>query len=152
MLAKFTKWTTKKHIRIDNNTVVEPLWGHGFTKTKVISHVDNIGAYLSAYLASVEINDENKDDVFDTVYKGGREIVIEDKEVTDKDGKKTIKKFIKGGRMYLYPSGTNLYRYSRGIKKPEPQKMTYYEVKHIIGKKEPDFSRTVLIEGGERWS
>lgn len=48
-----------------------------------------------------------------------------------------------------YASGTNLYRYSRGIKKPEPQKMTYNEAKHIIGKKEPDFSRTVLIEGGK---
>lgn len=147
LLAKFTRWTEKEQIRIENNAVLEPLWGHGFTNIKAINNVDNIGAYLSAYLANIEINEQNKDDVFDSIYKNGQEIVIEEKEVKGNDGRKIKKKFVKGGRMYLYPSGTNLYRYSRGIKKPEPQKMTYYEVKQIIGKKEPDFSRTVLIEG-----
>lgn len=78
---------------------MEPLLGHGFTSTKAIRHVDNIGAYLSAYLAIVEINDENKEKIFDTVYKSSREIVIEEKEVTDEKGKKISKKFIKGGRM-----------------------------------------------------
>ena len=36
-------------------------------------------------------------------------------------------KFIKGEKMYLYPSGTNLYRYSRCIKKT--QKATFFSVK-----------------------
>lgn len=58
------------------------------------------------------------------------------------------KKFIKGGRMYLYPTGTNIYRCSQGIKKPTPQLMTYSEVKkNIIGDKVPDFARTIVIEG-----
>lgn len=147
VLAKFTAWTIKKHIILDNNKIVEPLWGHGFTKTQIISNVDNIGAYLSSYLANIEINDENKSDVFDAVYKDGCKIVLENKTVTGDNGKKTTKKFIKGGRMYLYPSGTNIYRYSRGIKKPEQQKMTYYEAKNIIGKEEPDYSRTIQVEG-----
>lgn len=88
-----------------------------------------------------------KSDVFDVVYKDSCKIVLKNKTVTDDNGKKITKKFIKGGRMYLYPSGTNIYRYSRGIKKPEQQRMTYYEAKHIIGKEEPDYSRTIQIEG-----
>ena len=69
-----------RHLYIPNDEIAE-LWGHGFTKTKRIECVDNIGAYLSAYLTNME------------------------------DG-------CKGARLYLYPSGVNIYRTSRGIKKP----------------------------------
>jgi hypothetical protein len=145
ILCKFTKWTKKKHIRIDNNTVIYPMWGHGWTKTKAIIHVDNIGAYLSAYLASIEINEENKDEIFDAVFKSGRDIDIEEKEVTDDNGNKSIKKFVKGGRMHLYPTGTNIYRCSKGIVKPVSKMMSYAEAKKIIGKKAPDFKRSIII-------
>lgn len=33
-----------------DNSVIEALWGHGFVKTKRLNQVDNVGAYLSAYL------------------------------------------------------------------------------------------------------
>ncbi|NMA67292.1 MAG: hypothetical protein GX957_13845 [Clostridiaceae bacterium] len=38
---------------IDNDSVVSKLWGHGFTKTKRLEGVDNLGAYLSAYLTDL---------------------------------------------------------------------------------------------------
>jgi len=69
-----------KYLYIPNEEIAK-LWGYGFTKTKRIESVDNIGAYLSAYLTNLE--------------DGG-----------------------KGARLYLYPSGVNIYRTSRGIKKP----------------------------------
>jgi hypothetical protein len=150
LLAKFTKWDSNEQIRIDNNSIMEPLWRHGFTGTRPIKHVDNMGAYFSAYLGNVEINAENKDHYFDTLYKSGRDINILEKEVTDEQGKKVTKKFIKGGRLHLYPSGTNIYRYSRGIVKPVTHKMAYIEAKkNIIGEKPVDYSRTVVIEDGE---
>jgi len=68
------------YLFIPNEEIAE-LWGHGFTKTERLLNVDNIGAYLSAYLTNLE------------------------------DG-------TKGARLYLYPSGVNIYRTSRGIKKP----------------------------------
>lgn len=37
---------------IPNDTVGE-IWGHGFTKTRRLDEVDNVGAYLSTYLADV---------------------------------------------------------------------------------------------------
>jgi hypothetical protein len=69
-----------KYLYIPNEEIAK-LWGYGFTKTKRVECVDNIGAYLSAYLTNLE--------------DGG-----------------------KAARLYLYPSGVNIYRTSRGIKKP----------------------------------
>lgn len=60
---------------------LERLWGHGFVSVQDITRVDNIGAYLSAYLSNTDS--------------------------------------IKGGRLYLYPSGMKIYRCSRGIVKPK---------------------------------
>lgn len=37
-----------------NDEVVERLWEHGWTKTKRLESVDNVGAYLSAYLTDLE--------------------------------------------------------------------------------------------------
>ena len=82
-----------------HNSVIAGLWGRGqgFTKTTAITNVDNVGAYLSAYLANIEVADD-----------------IEGENVIKKNGKK----YVKGARLHFYPSGTNLYRHSKGIKMP----------------------------------
>lgn len=81
------KVINKDYLYIPNDEVVAKLWGHGFTKTRRLENVDNVGAYVSSYLTNI----------FD-----------------EDTGVKT-----KGARLHLYPSGMNLYRCSRGIKKPE---------------------------------
>ncbi|HFU4138252.1 TPA: hypothetical protein ACGO73_002058, partial [Streptococcus suis] len=90
------------------------LWGHGFIKIERIQNVDNIGAYLSAYLADVELTSDN-------IHKAVRE----DMEIIEKEVDGEKKKFVKGGRLHMYPSGMNLYRKSKGITFPERKKMTY---------------------------
>lgn len=114
---------------------LEELWGHGFIKIKRINDVDNIGAYLSAYLTDLELTDEN---LFDVLHKG---LKVEEKEV-----KGVKKKFVKGGRLHLYPSGMNLYRKSKGIKFPEREVMTYKKFKEKAGSTEPHFSKTYEID------
>ena len=148
LLARFDKWTDiNSHIYIDNNEVIAPLWGHGFTSTKKLNHVNNIGAYLSAYLGNVEITEGNKEEIFTNVLNDGGIFEVIEKEVTDEDNKKVTKKFLKGARLHLYKSGVNIYRHSRSIVPPTPQKMTYAQAKQeIIGNKTPDYSRTVIIE------
>jgi len=37
-----------------DNKELSRVWGHGFTKATAIDNVDNVGAYLSAYLANTE--------------------------------------------------------------------------------------------------
>ena len=46
------KALNKDCLYIDNSVIAE-LWGNGFCKTKRIDNVDNVGAYLSAYLTDI---------------------------------------------------------------------------------------------------
>lgn len=124
------KLANKDKAYIDPNKLAE-LWGHGFVKIKSLKDVDNIGAYLSAYLADVELTDTIKNDE-------GCEIVT--KEV---DG--VEKRFIKGGRLHMYPSGMNLYRKSKGIIPPEREHMEYQDIKKIVGSAEPHYQSKIEI-------
>ena len=109
----------------------ENIWGLGFCRIERLNNIDNIGAYLSAYLTNVEDNSE----IVDCANK---------------------KKYIKGARLWLYPKGIRIYRKSKGIKKPTRIKMTYAEARTIIGvephyrKKIPividDFQNTIIYE------
>lgn len=98
-----------------SNSKLASMWGHGFVKITDVSNVDNVGAYLSAYIADIEVP-------LDSPQKG------EIKE--QKDG--TKKKYVKGGRLHLYPPGMNLYRCSRGIKKPEEFWVNPHELQEIV--------------------
>lgn len=96
---------------IDNNKVLQPLWGHGYTVTRKLDDIDNIGAYLTAYLADMPLQE-----AFDSGCLKGN---IKTKEVeVDEDGKKTPKHIVKGARLWMYPPKFNIYRCSRGIQKP----------------------------------
>ena len=100
---------------IDNNSVIAKLWGHGFTKTKAVHGVDNIGAYFSAYLADMPLDDVKRLQEQGTFLHGdvlGK--LVEDEET----GISVDKKFVKGARLALYPSGMNIVRSSGGIVKP----------------------------------
>lgn len=114
------------------NDEIYNLWEQGFTKVKSLKDVDNIGAYLSAYLADVELDEENWTQALG-------------KEVKEVDGKK----YIKGGRLYMYPPGMNLYRKSKGIKFPEREIMTYKKAKKIVGSAKPTFEKIYEVENND---
>lgn len=104
---------------LHNDTVFSPLWGHGFTSIKAVKrNVDNFGAYFSAYLADMPVSDLDKmtPDEKNKVLTHGLDVV---ERMTMENGKKVRKAIVKGGRLHMYPSGMNLYRASRGLKKPE---------------------------------
>lgn len=103
---------------IDNNTVLWPMWGHGFTKIKSVDNVDNIGAYFSAYLADLDITDMSYEELSRYAEPG---MQIEEKWVEDE---RTKKKILKGGRLCLYPSNMNIVRHSQDIKYPVTEKCT----------------------------
>lgn len=120
------------------NVDLRALWGQGWVTIKSLRDVDNIGAYLSAYLTDVELKEDN---VLQAVSQG--------QEVTVKvvDGEE--KKYIKGGRLHMYPSGMNLYRKSRGIVEPEREEMPFYKVKKIVGSAKPHYQKSITIEDGD---
>lgn len=113
---------------------MEKIWGHGFIKIKSMQNVDNIGAYLSAYLADIELKDGN------ALHAMANGLEVVEKEI---EGQKKI--FIKGGRLHLYPSGMNLYRKSAGIKLPERKKMKYSEAIKKVGSVQPHFTKNIKI-------
>lgn len=124
-------------VYIENSMLAE-LWGHGFVTIRSLKDVDNIGAYLSAYLTDVELTEENIISVVDTDY------VIVVKEVNGQE-----KNIVKGGRLHLYPSGMNLFRKSKGIVYPERQRMKYKEIKKIVGSAEPTYKKSITVENDD---
>lgn len=140
ILLKFNDYNK---IFIPNKEISE-LWGHGFVKVKAMKKdIDNLGAYLSAYLGDVELQENNISELIESgAIKPGQAFNI--KEV-DVEGVK--KKFIKGGRLSYYPPKMNIYRTSRGIKQPTVIHTTYEEAKKIVGADTPTYStRTVILD------
>lgn len=110
---------------------LKKMWQHGIVDIKTLKDVDNIGAYLSAYLADIELPDDYKGD--------GPEMMV--KEV---DGKQ--KKFLKGGRLKYYPSGMRLFRSSKGISYPERVEMVYKDIKKVVGSAQPHYKKSYEIK------
>ena len=112
------------------------LWGHGWVTIRSLKNVDNVGAYLSAYLTDIELNEDTSQDVINKTLNEEHRTI------------KTIdnKKYIKGGRLHLYPPGMNLYRTSRGIKKPDRMKMKYKNAKKIVGSAKPHYFKSYDIK------
>lgn len=91
------------------NEKLSKLWGHGFVTIKKLDNVDNVGAYLTAYLGDLDLEDCNPDDLLGCEVK-----TVEIEEY----GVKKSKYYIKGARLKMYPAGFNMYRCSRGVKRP----------------------------------
>lgn len=96
--------------------------GYDYVKTKKLDNVDNVGAYLTAYLGDIDLDDINNGNLTLSEAKTVCGDIVE-KEVENEQGEKIKKSYIKGGRLGLYPPKFNLYRCSKGIKKP----IVYYD-------------------------
>ena len=143
----FFIWDTEAPY-IDNNAVMQKLWGHGFTKTKALRDCDNIGAYFSAYLGDMPLEDAQKlpEDEKEKALSGAS---ILEKEFTDEQDRTKKKKFIKGGRLYLYPPGMNIVRTTKGIKQPEVEVMTLAEAKEKVSSAKLTYSCAYEIVGDD---
>lgn len=129
------KFSDLDSIFINNNELAD-IWRNGFVSIQSLAGVDNIGAYLSAYMSDLEVP-SNYDTKADNV---------EEKEV---NGQK--KKFIKGGRLAFYPSGVNLYTKTKGIVYPEREQMTYKKLKkNVVRSAKPNYKKTIEINDEEK--
>lgn len=120
---------------IPNNELAE-IWGHGFTKIKKLDNVDNVGAYLTAYLGDMELSEVDPSRV-----KGECKIV----EIEDENGEKIKKCFIKGARLHLYPAGFNMLRCSRGVKRPTVEMVSQQQAEKKVLGATKTFEKTVML-------
>lgn len=121
-----------RNIYIPNAEFAE-IWGNGFVTIQSLKNVDNIGAYVSAYLADIEVPEENAKRL-----EGHPDLI--EKEV---NGQK--KKFMKGARLVFYPTGVNIYRKSKGIESAEKEKMSYKTAQKKLGAATPNFKYGVEL-------
>lgn len=89
-----------------HDSVIRELWGHGITQTERLKG-DDVGKYYVAYFTNLEIE--------------------------AKDERSKEKKYVKGARLQLYPSGMKIYRTTKGIKKPLKIDVTFGELKEQFG-------------------
>ena len=115
-----------------------------------MSNCDNVGAYFSAYLGDMALDEVQKlpeEERLKALSSG----IMEDKEFTDEQDRTKTKKFVKGGRLYLYPAGMNIVRSTKGIKQPVTEIMTHAEAKEKVRSAKQTFSRAyeILDDDGE---
>jgi len=101
------------------NEDVAAIWRQGFVNIKKIDGIENLGAYLTAYLGDLPVEDS------DGVLAGEKKI-----KVVEVDGIK--KSIIKGGRLHMYPPGFHIFRSSKGLKKPEVERIEYKDAKEKV--------------------
>jgi len=132
-----------ERIYIPNDELAQ-IWGNGFVTIQSLGNIDNIGAYVTAYLTDIEVSADAE----------GK--MVQEKQV---QGGET-KKFVKGGRLHFYPTGVNIYRKSRGIEEPLVEKTTYKRAQKKLGElqlpnfvygvelvdDETDFKNTIIKE------
>lgn len=120
------------------NDILAHTWGHGFVKARKLDNVDNVGAYLTAYLADIPLDEVTPSEV-------GRACTVKEIDTLDENGKKVKKRVLKGARLSMYPAGMHIFRWSRNCKKPsvklcvasaaekltEGQSLTYESTKRI---------------------
>lgn len=113
------------------NSVVASIWKQGFVNIQALNDIDNIGAYLSAYLGDVEVNESvnNRD-------------IPPGLSVKETD---SGKRFVKGARLYMYPPQFHIFRWSKGIKKPVVSSMSYFEAKEKVRGATQTFSKGLLF-------
>ena len=133
------------------NNEMEVTWSHGFTVTKKLDeNISNIGAYLTAYLGDFDFSDLDKLSSQELKKMQGKQ--IKDVEVLEPNGMKTSKKIIKGGRLHMYPANFNIYRCSKGIKKPAIFKDFEKEVQKIVkaSSAKLTFEKTISIHDTDK--
>lgn len=122
---------------------IADMWGKGFVTIKKLDDVDNVGAYVTAYLCDVPLEEAQEEGM----NIAGME--IKEAEVTAEDGTKKIKKLVKGARLNLYPSGMNFYRTSRGVKRPEVEWVSQKKAKEKVSAGTLTFSKTIRLTDNE---
>lgn len=134
-----TLWIYEKKAPFLPNEDIAKLWGHGFVTVKKLDDVDNVGAYLTAYMCDVDMEEASDLGVNLDSFE------VKEVEVTV-EGQKLKKKYLKGARLFMYPAGMNFYRASRGVKRPEVAWLKREKAKEKVSGATLTFSKTIRLE------
>ncbi len=121
------------------NEVVANAWKRGFVTVKKLDDVDNVGAYLTAYLGDMELDDFAKEfPSVDTVH-------LKEIEVENENGEKVLKRYVKGARLRMYPPQFHIFRWSKGIKQPSVSYMSNKEAEKKVSAATLTFEKSLTL-------
>lgn len=127
----------KKAPYVDQEWLEREIWQNGYVKVKKLdSNCDNLGAYLTAYLGDIPLEE------YDGFISSGMEIKTVQVE---QNGSKVDKHIVKGGRLSMYPPGMQIFRASRGVKRATVEYTTYEEAQKKIGVAAPTFEKNFQL-------
>lgn len=123
-----------------SNKELSDLWFHGFVKITKLDNIDNVGAYLTAYLGDMDMKECSHDEIL------GNEL----KEIkTDNNGVKQSKYYVKGARLKYYPAKFNIFRCSRGIKMPLVSYMSEDKALKKVNNSLLTYEKTIKLSDSE---
>lgn len=128
-----------------DNAIVADCWKKGFVTVKRLDDVDNVGAYLTAYLGDMELSEASQEQI-----RRASSDSIKEVSFVDENGSQCTKKYIKGARLCMYPPKFNIYRKSSGIVEPKISYITYSEAKEKVSSDKLTFSKTMSLSDEER--
>ncbi len=122
------------------NETVRNSWKQGFVNIQALDNVDNVGAYLTAYLGDIPLDEAEMYGI------NAKQYTIKECEKIDENGNKISKKMLKGARMHFYPAGMHIARYSKGLKNPEVVLTTAEKAEKEVVDMELTYESTKVIE------
>lgn len=131
------------------NDDIAYLWGQGFTTTKALKSqfgkdIDNVGAYLTAYLGDISL-----EEAVVTPNCNISDFELKECDVFDEVTQKYVKKkFLKGARLHFYPPDFKLYNHSRDLVKPVEYDTSFLEAKKEVNGQTLTFSSHKLVDTG----
>jgi rep protein len=126
------------------NDVVADWWGQGFVRVERIKdEVDNIGAYLTAYLCDVDVDEFKKEFPNTDIDKIAE---IKEVDIETENGQTIKKRYVKGARLHYYPPYFNPFRCTRNCVKPTVSNVSYKMAKEKASAGTLTFTKTVQLK------
>lgn len=119
-----------------DNQRIATAWKQGFVTIQAVDNVDDLGAYLVAYLTDVEITEA-------TPTLDNTKI----KTLTDEYG--LAKRYKKGARLFMYPRGMHIFRHSSNCTIPQVEYMTSSTARSMVQNMTMTYESTKIIEDTE---
>lgn len=126
-----------------SNKDMSDCWKQGYVTVKRLDDVDNVGAYLTAYLGDMELNEYKQRN------PRGNPREVKEVEFKDESGERQKKYYVKGARLKFYPPQFHIFRWSKGIKKPIVSLMRDEHAEKKVSGDTLTFEKTVSLSDSD---
>ena len=133
-------WQDRTAPFIPNEDFAE-IWRQGFVQIRKLENIDNVGAYLTAYLTDLEFGEG----CFDLNAKS----VLKGQFRASEDEENRNKAYIKGARLKFFPKNFQIVRHSKRIQYPKVTMMTKAEVEKKVLGVTKTFERAYKLTDGD---